>query len=134
MSSARPVLLAVAVMVVYAVITVLAQMNRDGRVCEVPVSVEILNGCGKPGIAERTSEYLMEHGFDIMYVGNADDFNYPETVIVDRTGDRCKARAVAKALGTGGVIYQTTSVFFVDVTVILGNDLVGSALPVAEGD
>jgi hypothetical protein len=121
------ILLAAGICAVYLALSGLTQVRREGSICEVPVVVEVLNGCGKSGVAENVAAHLRDLGFDVMYVGNADDFDYGETMVVDRTGDRTKARAVAGALGRATVVCQVSSTFFVDVTVVLGNDIATSS-------
>jgi len=91
---------------------------------EARVVVEVLNGCGRSGIGERVSEFLSDKGFDVMFVGNADDFQYDRTLIVDRTGDLSKAVALADALGLGQVISQINTSTYVEATVVVGSDLV----------
>jgi hypothetical protein len=93
--------------------------------------VEVLNGCGSRGIADRVCELLIARGFDVMFVGNADDFLYDRTLVVDRVGDRSKAIAIAEALGAGAVISQQNNASFVEMTVVLGKDMttVASWLP-----
>lgn len=123
----KSVFLAVAIVAVLMVLNVLSQFTRRDSVCELPVVIEVLNGCGRPGVAERVASHLRSRGFDIMCVRNADDFDFVETLVVDRTGDRDKAHAVADALGGAPVVYQVSSAFFVDVTVILGDDVCASS-------
>jgi hypothetical protein len=123
----KAIFLAAGIVAVYMAVNVVAHLTSCGSVCELPVVVEILNGCGRPGIAEQVASHLRGRGFDIMYVGNADDFDFIETLVVDRTGDRDKAHAVAAALGRAPVVYQISSAFFVDVTVILGGDAMSSS-------
>ena len=94
---------------------------------EVTVVIEVLNGCGRGGIGEKACEYLMSKGLDVMFVGNADDFQYERTLVIDRVGDRTKALAIADLLGTGTVITQVNPSSFVEVTLILGKDIVGIA-------
>jgi len=127
----RTVLLAVGTIVVYMAVSAVAFLRHHDSVCELPVVVEILNGCGRSGVAERVASHLRGCGFDVMYVGNADDFDFADTIVVDRTGDRDKALAVAAALGEVQVVCQVTSAFFVDVTVILGDDVSTSSFLVA---
>ena len=119
-------MLGLAGIVVYWAWIGVSQMEWAGHGCEVPVVVEVRNGCGVRGIAEEVREFLSDRGFDVMFVGNADDFSHDETLVVDRSGDRSKVLAVAAALGASGVIYQVSSAFFVDVTVVVGSDLAGS--------
>jgi hypothetical protein len=115
-------LLTVVLVAVYMLFIVLAHSTHSDSVCEIPVVVEVLNGCGQPGMAERAASHLRACGFDVMCVGNADDFDFSETVVVDRSGDPDKAGEVAEALGRVPVVYQLSSAFFVDVTVVLGGD------------
>ncbi|MFH1312848.1 MAG: LytR C-terminal domain-containing protein [Candidatus Eisenbacteria bacterium] len=122
----RALLLGITMVAVYFAWTTLSQTGSGGSVCEVPIVVEVLNGCGVGGTARGVGEILIDQGCDVMFVGNADDFDHRETLVVDRSGDRSKARAVASVLPGSGVIYQVGSAFFVDVTVVIGSDLAGS--------
>ncbi|HTK04236.1 MAG TPA: LCP family protein [Candidatus Eisenbacteria bacterium] len=47
--------------------------------------VEIQNGTGKSGQARVTATTLQNAGFQIVKIGNADSFGYPESVIYDLT-------------------------------------------------
>jgi calcineurin-like phosphoesterase len=107
----------------YLALSIALRLRQDSPTCEVPVIVEVLNGCGIKGIAEDVAQRLRSRGFDVMFVGNADDFSFQETLVVDRSGDRDKAFTVADALGVTDVIHQVRSAFFVDVTVVVGGDL-----------
>lgn len=46
------------------------------------IKVEVLNGSGLPGIAHRIAKELELQGFEIVNIGNADNFNYEKTKIV----------------------------------------------------
>ena len=94
--------------------------------CEVPVIVEVLNGCGVSGVADKVAARLRGKDFDVMFVGNADDFNYEETLIVDRSGACSKAITVARALEVENVVQQVRGSFFVDVSVVVGSDMAES--------
>ncbi|MFZ1947983.1 MAG: LytR C-terminal domain-containing protein [bacterium] len=93
---------------------------------ESTVVVEVLNGCGRRGVGERATEILSDKGFDVMFVGNADDYGYEETLLVDRSGDPSKAVAIGEALGAGMVVHQVNASSYVEVTVILGKDFAAS--------
>ncbi|MDD5581940.1 MAG: LytR C-terminal domain-containing protein [Candidatus Marinimicrobia bacterium] len=43
--------------------------------------VLILNGCGVSGIAEKLATYLRQNGIHVVDSKNADNFNYPSTII-----------------------------------------------------
>ena len=98
----------------------------DDPECEVPVIVEVLNGCGVSGVADKVAARLRGKDFDVMFVGNADDFNYEETLIVDRSGACSKAITVARALEVENVVQQVRESFFVDVSVVVGRDMAES--------
>ena len=129
----KTVLLAAVVILIYLGLGILTGFTHHGSVCEVQIAVEVLNGCGQPGIAQQVASHLRSRGFDVMYVGNADDFGFTETLVVDRTGDPDKASAVAVVLGKAPVVRQISSAFFVDVTVVLGADASGSTTLMGDG-
>jgi hypothetical protein len=122
----RAILLGLALIAVYFVWVTLSQIGEADPVCEAAVVVEVLNGCGVGGLADEVGDFLRDNGFDVMLLGNADDFTYSETLVVDRSGDRSKAFSVADALGSVQVIQQVSEASFVDATVIIGSDLAGS--------
>ena len=67
-------------------------LSSPGTVPQMPkyenIYVEVLNGCGIPGIAGQYTDYLRKKGFDVLFTGNADEMNYPETfVFVSDTSD-----------------------------------------------
>jgi len=118
--------------VAITVAVTLLTVRREGQVyhTEPPaeveagdrVVVEVLNGCGARGIARVVAEDLRIRGFDVVRIGNASDFRYPVTVVVDRSGSDGKAHQVARAMGCSHVVRQEASDAFLDVTVILGDD------------
>jgi calcineurin-like phosphoesterase len=104
-------------------------VDVGGLTNESTVVVEVLNGCGRRGVGERATEILSDKGFDVMFVGNADDYGYEKTLLVDRSGDPSKAVAIGEALGTGMVVHQVNTSSYVEVTVILGKDFAASMAP-----
>ncbi|MDE2798738.1 MAG: LytR C-terminal domain-containing protein [Gemmatimonadota bacterium] len=91
------------------------------------IRVEILNGCGTGGIATEVGQKLRDFGIDVMTLGNAENFNFPETIVIDRMGKIEYAKQVANVLGTPNVIQQKTPDPFriEEVTVIIGRDYRG---------
>lgn len=88
------------------------------------IRIEILNGCGKDGVATLLGTKLREHGFDVMTLGNANSYAFTETIVIDRVGKLHHARQVAHVLGTQNLIQQITPDPFrlEEVTVIVGRD------------
>ena len=89
------------------------------------IQVEVLNGSGVSGIADKFTEFLRTKNYDVVNVGNYRSFNVDNTIIIDRTGDMSKALAVAKTLGIKQrqVIRQVNKNYFLDVSIIIGKDI-----------
>ena len=86
------------------------------------VRVEVLNGAGTPGLARDATQRLRVGGFDVVYFGNATNFDRGRSVVLDRVGDPARARAVASSLGIDSVAAAPDSTLLLDVTVVLGED------------
>lgn len=88
------------------------------------IHVEVLNGCGVDGIAGQVGNRLRTLGFDVLTLGNAENFNFPETIVIDRVGKPDYARYVAEAIGTPNRIQQMMPDPFriEEVTVVIGRD------------
>lgn len=93
---------------------------------DAPVKVAVLNGCGREGLAAVFAEKLRSQGFDVVngLGGNADSFDFEESMVLDRRGQRQRAEKVAKALGIDAVLEQRTDDPYLieDVVVIIGRD------------
>lgn len=88
------------------------------------IQVEVLNGCGVGGVADRFTDYLRNYNFDVANIGNYIRFDMDETLVIDRTGNMANAFKVAKALGikNDNVIQQLNNDYFLDVSVVIGRD------------
>lgn len=88
------------------------------------IQLEVLNGCGITGIAEKFTNYLREENFDVVQVGNYRSFDIDNTLVVDRTGNKSNAFKVAETLGidSKNVIQQINNDYFLDVSLIIGKD------------
>ena len=47
------------------------------------IKISILNGCGEPGVAKQFAEYFQNNNFEIVFVGNADSYDYNETTLIN---------------------------------------------------
>ena len=94
------------------------------RVPTHDIHVEVLNGCGEDGIARELGSRLRALGFDVITVGNAESYNYPETLVIDRVGKLEFAQQVANAIGVSNTIQQIIPDPFriEEVTVVIGGD------------
>jgi len=97
---------------------------------ELPVTprikVEVLNGCGVPGVAKQITNFLRDKGFDVVKTDNYESFNIRETTVIDRASlDKVNAIEVAKALGVNlekGVAPFLSQDLLLEVSVIIGHD------------
>jgi hypothetical protein len=88
------------------------------------VQLEVLNGCGVTGIADKFTTYLRQNNFDVVQVGNYSSFDIDKTIVIDRTGNKANAEKVAEALGVDSknIIQQINNDYFLDVSLIIGRD------------
>jgi hypothetical protein len=88
------------------------------------IQLEVLNGCGVPGIATRFTDQLRGFGFDVVETGNYDHFNLSESIVISRSGQMENAIKVAKALGIpeDQVLREQSPDFYLDVTLVIGSD------------
>jgi len=63
------------------------------------IKVQILNGCGKTGIAKKAREYLTKRDYEVRDVGNADRQDYRFSEVVNRGNNATAARDLAHQLG-----------------------------------
>ncbi|HEX6370982.1 MAG TPA: LytR C-terminal domain-containing protein [Longimicrobium sp.] len=98
------------------------------------VRVEVLNASGVPGLAAKGRTMLRDHGFDVVYVGNASGYAPDTSLVLDRVGRMELARSVADQMEIPRVYPRPDSNVFVDVTVVLGKDWVASADSTAEAE
>lgn len=88
------------------------------------VQVEVLNGCGVPGIAADVTRYLRDHHFDVVGSGNYVDFSQPHSLVIDRVGNREAALGVAAILGIDEayVREEIDETYYIDAAVVIGRD------------
>lgn len=88
------------------------------------IQVEVLNGCGVSGVADRFTDFLRANNFDVVNDGNYIRFDMDETLVIDRIGNTANAYKVANALGVKNenVIQQLNNDYFLDVSIVIGKD------------
>jgi hypothetical protein len=92
------------------------------------LTVEVLNGSGRPGAARIATRILREAGIDVVYFGNATEGGtLDSTRIIVRRGDESGGERVRAALGAGRVDVQLDRSKLLDVSVLLGMDFATSA-------
>jgi hypothetical protein len=99
--------------------------GKEGSIAHGKViQLNILNGCGVQGTAQKFTDYLRKHGFDVVQAGNNGSFDVEYTHVLDRTGDREVAKKVADALGIDTTKIQVVinHEYFLNVSVVIGKD------------
>lgn len=88
------------------------------------IQLEVLNGCGVPGLANEFTSVLRKNGFDVVETGNFKNFDMKNTVVIARTFDTENAKRVANALGISEehVFIEASEDFYLDATVVIGSD------------
>lgn len=93
------------------------------------IQLNVLNGCGVSGVADRFTDYLRAHDFDVVELGNYTirgriNYNVDETFVIDRIGNKANAIKVAEVLGIEEVkvIQQINEDYFLDVSLVIGKD------------
>jgi hypothetical protein len=97
--------------------------RRSGRPGAEAIRVEVLNGAGEDGMAQRVAGQLRGMGFDVVEIGNAQRSDFAETVVVERlSADSRHARILARAIGCRRVVQDIDSLRYLEATLILGSD------------
>lgn len=93
------------------------------------IQLNVLNGCGVSGVADRFTDYLRAHDFDVVELGNYKvngkvNYNVDESFVIDRIGNKANALKVAESLGitNAKVIQQLNNDYFLDVSLVIGKD------------
>lgn len=122
-------ILAIILVITLVIAYALLFRNDEPVVLEGPrtraIQLDVRNGTGVPGLAQRVTSYLRSKGFDVVEIGNADSLTLEKTQVFDRSGNLEAARQVAKALGLDDsrVALRIDRTLYLDVSVYLGNDL-----------
>ncbi len=96
----------------------------EGREPQERLTVQILNGVGTPGLAVALTDRLVPAGVLVQLTGNALVFDHEVTqVVYYDDGDLRAALRIRDLLGVGEVVKQRDALDVVDVTVVIGQDL-----------
>lgn len=118
-------MLAVLVLAIGAGAALLSVIFRSREPARAPVAdaelkIEVLNGCGSPGAADRVAMLLRREGFQVSLVGNADHFHYRQDIVVARTLSRERAVDLGRTLGGVVAVEQRIPGHEYDITVVVG--------------
>lgn len=88
------------------------------------LQIDIQNGTGIQGLADKFTDYLLSHGCDVVEKGNFSTSDIRNSMIIDRVGNPKNAKRVANILGISekNVIEQKNKNYLLDATVVIGMD------------
>ena len=115
----------VSIAVILMALSVAVKWSGVGKNLSVPeesFQVEVLNGTGESGVAREVTLKLRKMGIDVLIEGNADRFDYKESVLIDRKGNPELMKRLARRLGVRTVVAQVQERPRVDVTLVVGWD------------
>ena len=101
--------------------------NKDSdQLVNGTLTIEILNGTTRAGLATRTASLFRNFGYEILAAKNADNTVQAETTIIDRTGNPDQAQKLADLIRCGKIITQADAPSgSAMITIILGKDFDG---------
>ncbi len=104
------------------------QTDTTGRITRQPsgtaLQIDVQNGSGVQGIADKFTDFLRGRGFDVVEMGNFSSSDVKTSMVIDRAGNMRNAKRVAESLGIPEkyVIQQMNKNYFLDATVVIGKD------------
>ena len=91
------------------------------------VTTRVLDGVDEPNIEFVAAERMVPLGISLQRIGNAQSYDYQETVIIYYDEDMAEqAEAVRDALGVGVVELRASPTSEMDLTVVVGADFVAA--------
>ena len=88
------------------------------------IQLEVLNGCGVAGAAEKITDYLRNNHVDVVQMKNYVSFDIEKSLVIDRTGNRPNAEKIADLLGIDrkNIVQQLSPDYLLDVSLVIGKD------------
>lgn len=84
--------------------------------------VEVLNGSGLAGAAQKAAEALRQSGFVVTSIGNADSFNYASSQVISHKPQLSGLDDISQILNISILREEPSPASQADVTVIIGKD------------
>ena len=91
---------------------------------KMKIQVEVLNGCGVSGVADKLTDYLRANRIDVVNLGNYRSFEIENSIVIGRNNKVKNAELIAALVGLdeNSIIQQINPDYLLDVTFILGKD------------
>ncbi len=86
-------------------------------------TIRLRNGNGQDGVCEKAQKQLTDMGYVNINTGNADSFDYPESIVIYKKDSReSEAKMIACELGAKAVKDDGTYLFESDFLIVIGAD------------
>jgi hypothetical protein len=97
---------------------------ENTKVPEAIIQLEVLNGCGVSGAAEKITDYLRSNRVDVVQMKNYISFDIEKSLVIDRTGNKLNAEKIADILGIDrkNIVQQISNDYFLDISLVIGKD------------
>lgn len=97
-------------------------VEADYGLDEESFQIEVLNGTGETGLAMETAMKLRTMGIDVLIVGDAQRYDFDESILIDRKGNPDLMKRLSRFIGCRRVLKQIQPKPLVDATLIIGKD------------
>ena len=106
-------------------LNMLMTQTKSEKVTGKKIQLEVLNGCGKKGIAILYTNFLRSSGYDVIDFKNAENFNFNKTKIIIHKHDVSNfinEIVDILAIEPKQIEYNYDENIFYEMTLIIGND------------
>ncbi|MBN2544671.1 MAG: LCP family protein [Spirochaetes bacterium] len=100
------------------------ESQKEEKVSNDKIVIEILNGTDIVGLASRSKNYLLSFGVEVLNVGNANTDDYENTVVIIH-GSESKGKKIAELIKCERIVIDEETDNKIDATIILGRDFDG---------
>lgn len=104
------------------------ERKEQAQIQKIPqmIRVEVLNGTEQAGLASRGAKYLRKYKYDVPWIGDAKNKDYPQTMVVNWHGSKnlAEARKLAQLFGVGAkrIVNYDYPAKEIDFTVVIGEN------------
>ena len=108
-------------------ISIFVSGESDAQVENRGIRIEILNGTTTGGLARRTKLLFEQYGFEVVRIGNYEDADIEQTLILNRSRATNYTRSVAEVINATNIVNLplVENPDVIDVTIVLGADFDG---------
>ena len=104
-------------------VSAIVPIDKRRTVSDVYIQLNVINACGKQGIAKKAMNYFRERGFDVVEISTADSLS-SRSYVIDHLSDTISARNVAYAIGLSdsSIRHDFDTTLYLRASVVIGTD------------